>query len=395
MTTTVEIGRVRGFILDDPVAGVLDNTDYPLGGLDFVDVTSFVRDLSLRRGKNRDLDRFSAGSLSVTLNNQTRYFDPFVAPDIDPIPRIPIRMKYSGAVQYYGIVDDWNFAYDPGGISYAQVQATDELTKLARQTVLPTGSAVEQFTGERVANVLDQSTVEWPADKRDIDTGNTTLLASNFAGENALEYLQLIEKSEQGQLFIGKDGDLVFRSHADSTPTTAGLVTFADDGTGINYKQVFVNYGTELMVNRATVATPANTATADNSRSQTVYGVIAEEINTLEIGGARAQELADYLVGKYAEPEYRFEQILFDITALPGADISTVMGLNIGDVVLVKFTPNEIGDPIQQYAQIIGIAHEVTSDTHDVILRLASLTYTSLVLDDVEFGKLDLYSLGF
>lgn len=395
MTTTVEIGRVRGFILDDPVAGVLDNTDYPLGGLDFVDVTSFVRDLSLRRGKNRDLDRFSAGSLSVTLNNQTRYFDPFVAPDIDPIPRIPIRMKYSGAVQYYGIVDDWNFAYDPGGISYAQVQATDELTKLARQTVLPTGSAVEQFTGERVANVLDQSTVEWPADKRDIDTGNTTLLASNFAGENALEYLQLIEKSEQGQLFIGKDGDLVFRSHADSTPTTAGLVTFADDGTGINYKQVFVNYGTELMVNRATVETPANTATADNSRSQTVYGVIAEEINTLEIGGARAQELADYLVGKYAEPEYRFEQILFDITALPGADISTVMGLNIGDVVLVKFTPNEIGDPIQQYAQIIGIAHEVTSDTHDVILRLASLTYTSLVLDDVEFGKLDLYSLGF
>lgn len=395
MTTTVEIGRVRGFILDDPVAGVLDNTDYRLGGLDFVDVTSYVRDLSLRRGKNRDLDRFSAGSLSVTLNNQTRYFDPFVAPDIDPIPRIPIRMKYNGAVQYYGIVDDWNFAYDPGGISYAQVQATDELTKLARQTVLPTGSAVEQFTGERVANVLDQSTVDWPADKRDIDTGNTNLLASNFAGENALEYLQLIETSEQGQLFIGKDGDLVFRSHADSTPTTAGLVTFADDGTGINYKQVFVNYGTELMVNRATVETPANTASSDNSRSQTVYGVIAEEINTLEIGSARAQELADYLVSKYADPEYRFEQILFDITSLPGGDVSTVMGLNIGDVVLVKFTPNDIGAAIEQYAQIIGIAHEVTSDTHDVILRLASLTYTSLVLDDPEFGKLDLYSLGF
>jgi hypothetical protein len=395
MTTTVEIGRVRGFILDDPVAGVLDNTDYRLGGLDFVDVTSYVRDLSLRRGKNRDLDRFSAGSLSVTLNNQTRYFDPFVAPDIDPIPRIPIRMKYNGAVQYYGIVDDWNFAYDPGGISYAQVQATDELTKLARQTVLPTGSAVEQFTGERVANVLDQSTVDWPADKRDIDTGNTNLLASNFAGENALEYLQLIETSEQGQLFIGKDGDLVFRSHADSTPTTAGLVTFADDGTGINYKQVFVNYGTELMVNRATVETPANTESSDNSRSQTVYGVIAEEIKTLEIGSARAQELADYLVSKYADPEYRFEQILFDITSLPGGDVSTVMGLNIGDVVLVKFTPNDIGAAIEQYAQIIGIAHEVTSDTHDVILRLASLTYTSLVLDDPEFGKLDLYSLGF
>jgi len=395
MTTTVEIGRVRGFILDDPVAGVLDGTDYPLGGLDFVDVSSFVRELSLRRGKNRDLDRFSAGSLSVTLNNQTRYFDPFVAPELDPIPRIPIRMNYSGTTQYYGIVDDWNFAYDPGGISYAQVQATDELTKLARQTVLPAGTAVEQFTGERVTNVLDQSTVEWPADKRNIDIGNTTLLPSSFASQNALEYLQLIEKSEQGQLFIGKTGDLVVRSHADSTPTTDSLVTFADDGTGIDYKQVFVNYGTELMVNRATVTTPATTAIADNSRSQTTYGVIAEEINTLEIGSARAQELADYLVSKYADPEYRFEQLVFDITRLPGSDVATVMSLDIGAVVLVKFTPNDIGAPIQQFAQIIGIAHEVTADTHDVILRLASLTYTALVLDDVEFGKLDLYSLGF
>ena len=27
--TTVEVGRTRGFILDDPVAGVLDNTEFP------------------------------------------------------------------------------------------------------------------------------------------------------------------------------------------------------------------------------------------------------------------------------------------------------------------------------------------------------------------------------
>ena len=395
MTTTVEIGRVRGFILDDPVAGVLDNTDYRLGGLDFVDVTSYVRDASLRRGKNRDLDRFSAGSLTVTLNNQNRYFDPFVAPDVDPIPRIPVRMKYDGTEQYYGIIQDWNFAYDPGGISYAQIEAVDQLTSLARQNVLATGSAVEQFTGERVTNVLDQSTVEWPADKRDIDTGNTTLLSSDFAGQNALEYLQLIEKSEQGQLFIGKTGNLVFRSHADATPTTDGLVTFADDGTGIVYKQVFVNYGTELMLNRANVVAPNTSATADNARSQTIYGVISEDIDTLEISSTRAQELANYLVSKFSQPEYRFEQLLFDITRLPSGDVTTVMALDMGDVVLVKFTPNEIGDPIEQYAQIIGIAHDVTSDTHDVIFRLASLTYTSLVLDDVEFGKLDVYSLGF
>ena len=33
MATVVELGAVEGFILDDPVAGVLDNTVYTLGGL--------------------------------------------------------------------------------------------------------------------------------------------------------------------------------------------------------------------------------------------------------------------------------------------------------------------------------------------------------------------------
>jgi len=32
MATVVELGAVEGFILDDPVAGVLDNTVYTLGG---------------------------------------------------------------------------------------------------------------------------------------------------------------------------------------------------------------------------------------------------------------------------------------------------------------------------------------------------------------------------
>jgi hypothetical protein len=71
------------------------------------------------------------------------------------------------------------------------------------------------------------------------------------------------------------------------------------------------------------------------------------------------------------------------------------MGLEIGDVIEVVFTPNNIGTAIDQYAQIIGIDHNVSFDTHEVTLRLAGLTFTSLVLSDVEFGKLDTYTLGF
>jgi len=386
MLTTIEIGRVRGFILDDPIAGVLDNTEFPLGGLGFVDVTDKVRQVSSSRGKNRDLARYSAGTLQVQFNNQNRDFDPFGATGLDPIPRVPIRFSYNGTAQYYGVVDDWNFTYDPGGVSYAEVVASDELTKLARTNVLSDGTATPELSGARVTDVLDMFTVDWPSDKRQIDTGDSQLCIGTYEGENALEYLQLVETSEQGQLFIGKQGDLIFRSRSSSTPRSVGLVTFADDDTGISYSRVRVDYGTELMVNRAIVTAPLSSGTADNTLSQITYGVISEEIDVLCAPGPVVQNIADYTVAKYGNPEYRFEGIIVNLDGLNSTDTGTVMTLEIGDVVLVKFTPNNIGSAID---------HEVSFDRHDVIFRFSSLSFTSLVLDDVEFGKLNEYTLGF
>jgi hypothetical protein len=51
MATVIELGAVEGFILDDPVAGVLDNTVYTLGGaLSFKDITSRVISATTSQG---------------------------------------------------------------------------------------------------------------------------------------------------------------------------------------------------------------------------------------------------------------------------------------------------------------------------------------------------------
>ena len=395
MSVTVEIGTVRGFILDDPVAGVLDNTEYTLGGLDFVDVSAFVRELDSGRGKNRDLERFSAGTMDVRLNNQTRYFDPFAATAIDPVPRVPIRAKYDDELIFTGVVDDWDYEYSPGGVSTATVKCSDGFSELARRTVATTGTAVAQKTGERIEAVLDQVQVSWPDDDRLIDTGDSDLNAQVFDGENVLEYLQLVEASEQGALFMNKSGQIEFESRTSATPTSSGLITFADDGTGVDYHQVLVNYGTELMVNRATVSTPSVDVVAENELSKVTYGVISSDISVLEMPTVQAQNLANFTVEKYAEPEYRFEALLINLDELPSGDIDSVIGIELADVVRVKFTPNDIGDAIDQYAQVIGIEHEVEPTSHIVTLRLASLDWTFLVLDDAVFGKMDVRHLGF
>jgi len=393
MTTVVEIGAVEGFILDNLTAGVLDQNE--LGGVSFKDITSKIKDVTITRGKNRDLDRFSAGALSVVLDNEDRSFDPLYSAGPyfgDIIPRRDVRVTVDGVRQYTGVIDDWNFEYDPSGESRAQLVAADDFTVLARQA-LTAGTATPESSGDRVTAVLDMESVQW-LKGRNIDVGASTLGADVFDG-NVLEYLRKVELSEQGALFISKTGDLTFRGRLDATPTSGSLITFADNGTGIPYTRVAVNYGTELLLNTIQVESGAGVAMALNETSRTQYGVIETSLDTLVSTTSQLQNLADFNVKKYADPEYRIGSIGMNIDTLSVSDRATVLAMELGDVCLLRFTPNGVGDPVEQYGEIIKLDSQITQERHDVTIGLASLDWTFLVLDDAVFGILDTDHLAF
>jgi len=390
MATVVELGAVEGFILDDPVAGVLDNTVYTLGGTVFKNITDRVITVGIGRGKNRDLDRFSAGSLNVILNNDDRAFDPNYAASPFAgaiVPRRELNVTVDGVRTITTTIDDWNYSYTPDGDSRAEIIATDDFTLLARQ-VLTAGTATPELSGARVSAVLDMPSVSWSETARNIDPGHSTLGADVFDG-NALTYLQKVADSEQGLLFIAKNGDLTFRDRLDATPTSSSVIDFADDGTGIPFTLTAVNYGSELLYNQAIVTSGEDSATANNERSQIAYGVTSYELDTLVSTQEQLQNLADFLVQKYGDPEYRFETIRVNLDTVGGANKVTCLGMEIGDIVNITFTPNDIGDPIQQYGQVIRVNHEIEVGRHDMFISVASLDWTFLVLDDVVFGKLD------
>ncbi len=393
MATTVEIGTIRGFVLDSPEQGVLDTNT--LGGLEFVDVTDRLASVSIQRGKNRDLERYSAGSLDVTFNNEDRFFDPVYGTAIDLVPRVPIQVKMDGTAQFYGSVNDWNFAYSTGGKSNANVTATDDFQFLANRPIDASGSAVSQTTGARVEAVLDMLTVDWPADRRDIDTGDITLDAGLFEGQNSLEYLQLVEQTEQGQLFIAKNGDLTFRSQEASAPSSSDLVAFADTGSGIPFVNAAIDYGSELMANRAVVTSPSGTAIATDDLSILNYGIIERTYSVLNASQAVLDDIAEYIVQLYADPKLRFSSITVNLDSLNASDRADVLGLEISDVVSVSFTPNQVGSAIERFGQVIRISHSESPGRHDVTFGLNSLEFAPFVLDDAQFGKLDTGRLGF
>ena len=377
--------------LDDAFYGILDAPQTILGGAIYQDVTPFVVQYSLSRGKSRQLDRYQAGKLDITLDNNTRIFDPLFASSPyagQIIPKRSVRVTSNDVIQSETVIDDWDLSYEPSGNSYAIIKSSDAFAQFANQS-LSGGTATAQQTGERVTAILQNSGVQWPLDRIDAETGQQALQADVIEeGTNALGYLQTVTESEPGLLFVSKSGDVRF---LDRNAESAGTpVVFADDGTGIPYQNLSVVYGAELLYNEIVVSREnGGTATASDTESQEQYGIQNLTRSNLPLDNdTSAQNLADYLITQYSEPEYRFEAIEIEIIDLDDATQTSILDLELGDFVRVKFTPNNVPPQIDRYAEVIRIAQRVTETSHKVTLGLGSTDGEFWRLSDAVFGRL-------
>lgn len=380
------------FRLNDVIEGRLDNTGYRLGGTIFFDVTDRVKGFRISRGKGRKFANFRAGVLSVEFNNHDRAFDP-VYPDSpfagNIIPRREIRVSAEDEIQFTGWIDDWNLSYSVDGNSIVDATATDAFGILAGQN-LPALVPSKQRTDQRIDAVLDNSEVRWAKELRDLEQGTVSTGTQEIsAGTNALNYMQKVTETELGLFFIGKDGSVTFRNRV-LAPTSENLVTF-DQGANIPYKNIGIIFGSELLYNEITIANVGGgTAVATAIESQNEYGISALAITDL-LGATDQQsvDLAIKLIDQFSQPEYRIETLEVCLHDIDQAEQDKVLGLELGSVCKVQFTPNNIGDPIIRFVSVIRIEHDVRPSTHYVTFGFQEIKYLALVLNDAVFGKLD------
>lgn len=392
------VGDTPYFRLDDPVKGKLNNTNYRLAGPIWIDITSKVAAVNIKRGKNRELERYNAGNASIVLHNEDRTFDPLNAssPYVgNIIPRRAVRVSTSGYTQFTGVIEDWNLDYDVSGKSTASIIAADAFTLIAQQS-LTAGTATTQTTGQRIEAVLSMPSVAWPLTQRNIDTGSSQVGADVWTADiNALSYMQSVEASEQGQLFMDRNGYVRFVNGAVTPTSGLASVLFTDEGDGIPYTSATISYGTELLYNSVTVTAPGFTAQANNTESQALYGITTTDVDTLLSTSNAVTALSQYWVAKYGEPEYRFQDLVVSLDGLTGEQAISALNIELGDIVRVTFTPNGIGDPIARYAQVNKIEHSIGVDRHEVTYGFGSLQFAFLVLNDSGFGILDSNALAF
>ena len=420
------------FTLDDPNKGVLDGSTFALGGNvlidggEPVDVSSRVFGLSTQRGRSSELTEIPPGRLTVMLRNFDAAFTP--ANPASPffgkvVPGKRVRVSI-GPTIFDGVIEDWNLVYGSRGEASASLTAVDSLGRLGRTTLEWHVGEDGVLAGERINSILDRDEVGFGAN-RDIDRG-VSELRDDFVSPNtnALTYLNLVARSDQGRLFASRSNLLTFRDRHSTinaeplvwfgrppgTPVTAQDTTplLDEEGfpildefgrRGLVFRTATPDYGSERLYNYVTAncvgGEPQVASDPDSIRS---YGQRSMNLDDLILKAcAEARNLAEYNVRQYAQPRERISTLQVPSAALSEAQAARVSALDIGDVVAVSWTPR--GSPVaySQTLVIEGIDHTVTvSGEHIVDLSMFALDQRSFfVLDDSGLGVLDSNALAF
>ena len=251
-----------------------------------------------------------------------------------------------------------------------------------------------ETTTLRIGRVLD--ILGWPSARRDLDGGAATL-AAGAPNEQMLSYLQKVNNSEVGRLFMGANGDVRFigRDASILPPYTTNLATFGDDAAGaeLPYSDLIINYDDAQTWNeirmqrdggRLQIARDAVLQTTDLVRTFT-------DTTLMHSTDAQTLSAAQYRLSQYSEPRLRIEQLTISPQRQPDALWPQALGRDIGDRVTIIRRPQGVGAAISHQCTIEGIAHEfdVTSSWRTTYnLSRADLT-SYWVLGLAGFSELD------
>jgi hypothetical protein len=393
--------EVNYFTLDDATLGVLDGEGYLDGTLLGDDISPYIQQLSITRGRTDQLGNFNAGTCTIMLNNNDRRFDPInqASPYWNATlgrsgvtPRRKVTITSGGVSLFVGRITDIDIDYDFTN-STVTLSVADDFVLLANANTASALTPTAELSGARASYLLDLPEINYSATTRSIASGTATLGTYQIdANTNALAYLQKIAESEQGLCFIAANGNLTFTDRLSAAFATIAA-TFSDTGTDIPYQTLSVLYGQEQLYNRVQATVVGGTVqTASDATSQTEFGVSTYAIDNLLLSSdAEALTLATSLLDTYSQPVYRFDDMTVSVSSLSAPDRATVVGLEIGNVIAITRTYST-GTPAsttQNYA-IERIQHNLTAASHTVTfgLRAATLLYQFL-LDDATFGVLD------
>lgn len=260
--------------------------------------------------------------------------------------------------------------YYNGDLSNVAIWTTDIFesgaTKLASAGLhgVPTSGATTDACATEVLNAIG-----WPSAWRALETG---IIQSGGMTWNtdALSMLQTLALTEGGRVFADRNGYVAFHNGShDYTDTraTTSQATFSDSNAAgvVPFSSVDeLTYSEEFLANRVTATTATGQGfTADDTASQTTYGIRSLPLRTIFSSQLDAQTRADLTVTRYATPQLRVNGWACLPQRSPAVAFPEVLDLRLADRITFELQPARLGNTISQVLLVESIQHDFTPDT--------------------------------
>ena len=394
-------------VLDDPTS-FLDEAILADSASDLVDVSNIALRVQTKRGRNRILNKFEAGSASIVLRDDNGDFSPSNTSSpyygkLVPLRKVRVWADYQDEItlvttRYFifsGYITsfDTNFVRGFEETSTVTLQCVDGfrlLNNIAITTVA--GTSAGQLTGARIDDLLDVS--DYPLSQRQIDTGDSALQADPGTSRNLLEAIQLVESSEFGGFFFQKTGTATFYSRdtvskkADATP-----YNFSDTGSGIGFAEIDFAYDDQLIVNDVTVTRAGGVAqNVQNADSINTYFIHSGQRSGILVQtDEEAYNQAVMLLQARANATLRIDSMtlnLFDTNAAANDRINAALGMEIFSLLnITKQMPG--GSTVTRELFCQGVSHDITPRSWNTKVFTSEPLIQALILDSTTQGTLD------
>lgn len=428
MTSTllpdISVGIVLGLAAKASPVGI------PLANI--IDITPYVwveqAPITIRYGRTSELDRFEAGQMGLTLRDPDRRFDPAnaaspYAPYIRPMTRCWVRARFPKGSGFYqsqfeGYVDTWTPGRRVGSQQPIAVRASDGFSVLSREKFSYTVASPGELAWAAVDGIL--TAIGWNVGRSLTTQADTPLVARTYTDANVLSSLQEIAQAEGGGLYINRgnqvtlrdrdfrlrnraivatfgnppntaDGWILGTSRLGSTtiPRAAGWV--AGSVTELPFVTLSGQMDDQLIWNDIRVTRVGGVEqVASDSVSGDDYGVRTYTESTLVLTDAMALDRAGYLLGRYAEPGYRVNELTIRGDALPAVMWPLILDdLDIGVRIRIidRVGPGQANAVVSD-CRIEGITHTIEKDRWLTTYRLSN-EVQYWVLEDPELGILE------
>lgn len=393
------------FILDSVTNGILDTNQLGTGANANVDISDLLYTVNIRRGRQRLLNEFEAGTAAVTIIDTNGDFNPanVSSPyygDLVPLRKIQVTAEYDGTtyVLFTGFITNYDTGFKIGSDDFSRVtfKCVDALRLFTTAQISSVPGSGVQLSGARVNAILDE--LDYPTTLRDIAAGDSTLQADPGTARKALDALTLVKKSEFGELFLDAEGRVTFLSRSQVTSSLASPVyTFADDGSAIAFQNAVVALDDSLVVNDVTV-------TRSGGSAQNVYDQDSIDKYFIHSGNRdgilvqsdqESLDMASMLLSTRKETETRIDSIVLNLE--DGDNVSRVtagLAIELMDCVeITKVMPGSTS--ITQTLLVQGLHHDINFRKFTTTVYTGESLIDGFILDSASQGIIGTDTLSY